>query len=87
MLYLNKKDPTLGPVNLSQLTEVREKYMPTHAVRLAMPCQLKRVADEVSRVRPELREETAFVVQEELALREHLANTSMQMVKGGQRHA
>lgn len=87
MLYLNKTQPTLGPVNLSQLAEVRQKFMPTHAVRLAMPCQLQRVADEVSRLRPELREETAFVVQEELALREHLADTSMQVVKGAQRHA
>jgi hypothetical protein len=86
MLYLNRTVPGLGPVNLTQLAEVRQKFMPTHAVRLAMPCQLQRVADEVSRLRPELREETDFVVREELALREHLANTTMEAVKGGQRH-
>lgn len=87
MLHVNKSVPTLGPVNLKELAEVRRRYMPTHAVRFAKPCQLVRVANEVSRLRPELREEVHFVVQEELALREGLADTSLVAVKGGLRNA
>jgi hypothetical protein len=86
MLYINNTRPTMGRVNLKELAVVREHYMPATAVRFAKPCQLERVAAEVSRQRPELVEETQFVVLEELGRRQMLA-TTMQAVKGGQRHA
>lgn len=84
-LYLNTTRPQPGRVNLKELKEVREHHMPAAAVRFAKPCQLQRVADEVSRQRPELREETEFVVNEELGRRRQLG-TLMHAVKGGQGH-
>lgn len=86
MLYINDTPPSKGRVNLKELEEVRAHHMPPTAVRFAKPCQLHRVAQEVTRQRPELREETEFVVQEELGRRQLLA-TTMEAVKGGQRHA
>lgn len=83
MLYINQTHSKPGRVNLKELQEVREHHMPTHAVRFAKPCQLQRVADEVTRLRPELREETEFVVHEELS-RRHQLGTIMQAVEGGQ---
>ena len=83
MLYINTTRPNPGRVNLKELQEVREHHMPAHAVRFAKPCQLQRVADEVTRLRPEYREETEFVVIEELGRRRQLADTSMQVVEGG----
>lgn len=85
MLYINQTRSKEGRVNLKELQEVRRDFMPAHAVRFAKPCQLERVATEVVRQRPELREETEFVVQEELGRRQLLA-TTMQAVKGGQRN-
>lgn len=85
MLYVNKTRSQAGRVNLKELREVREHLMPPTAVRFAKPCQLERVAAEITRQRPELREETEFVVQEELGRRQQLG-TIMQAVKGDQRH-
>lgn len=82
MLTINKTRPEAGRVNLRELQEVRKYHMPAMAVRFAKPCQLERVAAEVTRLRPELREETAYVVQEELGRRQRLA-TTMEAVKGG----
>lgn len=84
-LYLNTTRPQPGRVNLKELREVREHHMPAHAVRFAKACQLQRVAEEVTRQRPELAEETEFVVNEELGRRRQLG-TLMQAVKGGQHH-
>jgi hypothetical protein len=84
MLYINNTRPAMGRVNLKELQEVREHHMPVHAVRFAKPCQLQRVAAEVTRLRPELREETEFVVYEELGRRQQLADTSMRVLEGGQ---
>ena len=86
MLYINKSRPAPGRVNLKELQEVREHHMPAHAVRFAKPCQLVRVANEVTRQRPELREETEFVVYEELGRRRLLADTSMRVLEGSQRN-
>lgn len=80
MLYINRSAAALGRVNLRELAEVRQHHMPAPAVRFATPCELTRVADEISRQRPELREETDFVVQDELLRRERLAQSTMQVV-------
>lgn len=87
MLYVNTAPSKPGRVNLNELKEVREHLMPPTAVRFAKPCQLERVAAEITRQRPELREETHFVVQEELGRRQQLAQVPMQAVEGGQRYA
>lgn len=86
MLYINTTRSKPGRVNLKELQEVREHHMPPHAVRFAKPCQLQRVAAEVTRLRPELREETEFVVHEELGRRHRLADTSMRVLEGNQRN-
>jgi hypothetical protein len=88
MLYLNNSTrPKVGRVNLKELQEVREHHMPAPAVRFATPSELHRVATEVTRQRPELLEETHFVVKEELGRRQKLSQVAMEAVKGGQRHA
>jgi hypothetical protein len=87
MLYLNQTRPQAGRVNLKELQEVREHHMPAPAVRFATPSELHRVATEITRQRPELLEETHFVVHEELGRRQKLAHVSMEAVKGGPGHA
>lgn len=87
MLYINKTRSEAGRVNIKELQEVREQHMPLHAVRFAKPCQLQRVAAEITRLRPELREEAEFVVQEELGRRERLATTPMRLVEGSSHNA
>lgn len=86
MLYVNEAPAKPGTVNLRELAEVRQHHMPAQAVRFATAGELSRVAEEVAQQRPELREETQFVVQEELG-RRHRLGTLMQAVVGGQRHA
>jgi hypothetical protein len=71
-------------VNIRQLGIVREVHMPTHAVRFASECDLHRVADEIARKEPELREEADFVKYEELTRRALLNQSPLQAVKGGQ---
>lgn len=71
-------------VNLGQLGIVRTVHMPAHAVRFAPAEELFRVADEVARKEPELREEVDYVTYEELRRRELLAQSPLQAVKGGQ---
>jgi hypothetical protein len=73
-------------VNIRQLGIVREVHMPAHAVRFAPAEELHRVADEVARQEPELREEVDFVKYEELRRRELLARSPLQVVKGNQYH-
>jgi hypothetical protein len=87
MLYVNKERALPGPVNLGQLAEVLSNHMPAQVVRFASPSELARVADEVSRERPELLEEVHYVRLEELGRRERLAKSQMSIVEGGQRNA
>jgi hypothetical protein len=88
MLYINNSTrPKVGRVNLKELQEVREHHMPAPAVRFATPSELHRVATEVTRQRPELLEETHFVVKEELGRRQKLSQVAMEAVKGGLCHA
>jgi hypothetical protein len=88
MLYINNSTrPKVGRVNLKELQEVREHHMPAAGVRFAAPSELHRVATEVTRQRPELVEETHFVVNEELGRRQKLAQVAMEAVKGGLCHA
>jgi hypothetical protein len=82
MLYINNSQPEAGRVNLKELAEVRQHHMPAPAVRFASPAELHRVAQEVASQRPELREETTFVVHEELGRRQKLAQPAMQVVNG-----
>lgn len=70
-------------VNLGQLGIVRAVHMPPHAVRFAPAEELFRVADEVARKEPELREEVDFVTYEELQRRELLNQSPLVAVKGG----
>ena len=86
MLYVNKVPGKPGAVNLNELREVRQHHMPAPAVRFATPCELARVAAEVTRQHPHLVEETHFVMHEELHRRDQLARTPMQAVKGGQQY-
>jgi len=85
MLYVNVSPSEPGRVNLRELAEVRQHHMPAPAVKFATPCELHRVAEEVSRQHPHYQEETHFVVQEELGRRQQLG-TLMQAVKGDLRH-
>jgi hypothetical protein len=71
-------------INLVELGIVRERHMPPHAVRFAPEDELHRVADEVGRQEPRLREEAQFVKLEELTRRELLAMSPLQAMKGGQ---
>jgi hypothetical protein len=87
MLYINQTRPKSGRVNLRELADLRQNYMPTQAVRFATPSELSRVAAEVTRQHPELLEEAHFVVHEELGRRQKLAQVPMEAVKGGQGHA
>jgi hypothetical protein len=82
MLYINNSQSDSGRVNLGQLAEVRQHHMPAPAVRFASPDELSRVAHEITSQRPELREETTFVVHEELSRRKKLAQPSMQVLNG-----
>jgi hypothetical protein len=74
---------TPAKVNLRQLGIVREQHMPAHVVRFAPECELNRVAAEVARKEPELREEADFVKYEELGRRVLLSNSPLVAVKGG----
>jgi desulfoferrodoxin (superoxide reductase-like protein) len=69
-------------VNLIELSIVREKHMPPFAVRFAPEDELHRVAEEVGREEPHLREEAHFVKHEELLRRQRLAESPLQVVKG-----
>jgi hypothetical protein len=82
MLYINQSQPVAGRVNLRELAEVRQHHMPAPAVRFASPDELSRVAQEITSQRPELREETTFVVHEELTRRKHLAQPRMRVLNG-----
>ena len=71
-------------VNPVELAIVRERHMPAFAVRFAPEEELFRVAEEVGREEPHLREEAHFVTHEELLRRERLAASPLQAMKGGQ---
>jgi hypothetical protein len=73
MLFVNTTAPTRPAVNLAELQEVRTTYLPTVLVRLVPLAELKRRADEISRQRPCLAEEAAFVVADEATRRAKLA--------------
>ena len=83
VLHSSPDSLKLAKVNLGQLGIVRTVHMPPHAVRFAPAEELFRVADEVARKEPELREEVDYVTYEELRRRELLAQSPLQAVKGG----
>jgi hypothetical protein len=82
MLYINDSQSQAGRVNLRELAEVRQHHMPAPSVRFASPAELSRVAQEITSQRPELREETTFVVHEELTRRQRLAQPIMRVLNG-----
>jgi hypothetical protein len=87
LLYINQETAAeADDVNPEELDEVRREHMPHFAVRFAAADELHRVAEEVTRQHPRLREETQYVVVEELG-RRHTLGTLMQTVKGGLLHA
>ncbi|MGI4870975.1 MAG: hypothetical protein ACRYFX_07335 [Janthinobacterium lividum] len=69
----------LPRINLGELHQVREHHMPAYAVRFASEGELERVAEEVSRQHPPLREEAHFVKEEELRRRERLAQYALRV--------
>ena len=86
MLYLNTARADSGRVNLRELADVRQHHMPAPLVRFATLCELERVAAETSCQHPQLREETQFVLHEELGRRQRLATPLMRVVEGAQRN-
>jgi len=73
-MYLNTAPAAARPVvNLPELAEVRQHYMPPLFVRFAPLSEVARVAAETSRQHPRLAEETAFVVADETTRRRRLS--------------
>lgn len=72
--------PTVAPVNIIELRIVRERHMPTLLVQFSPLCEVLRRAHEVSAQYPHLAEEAHFVVADEHARRQRLAQgTQLQL--------
>ena len=65
--------PEAGPINIVELNHVREHHMPTPLVQFSPLCEVVRRAQEVSQQHPHLSEEAHFVVVDEHARRQRLA--------------
>jgi hypothetical protein len=77
-MQVNTTPATARPVvNLQELAEVRQFYMPTPLVQFSPLCEVARVAAETSRKHPRLAEEAAFVVLDEVGRRATLAGSPL----------
>jgi hypothetical protein len=68
-------------IHLGELEEVRTNHMPAHAVRFAPLPEVERVATEVARKHPNLREEAGFVLAEEKTRRQQLSTPVLSVVR------
>ena len=79
-MYLNTAAPAeREPVNLLELQEVREHYLPPVLVRLCPLPEIQRRAEELSQEQPRLRQEARFVWREEVYRRARLAGSPLSL--------